>query len=340
MSKMLLLHILILIGCSTDPDKTGDMTSDPESGSVAYVDSNGTSNTVCSLTKPCAYVSEALETERSIIHIHGTIYEKIVMSEERSVTLLGDEAIIASPDGLGPLLYVTQQNTEVRVKNVTFTGVTDQRYAAIQMDTANPSLSLTHVIVEHNAGRGIVVYDGSLTLSRSMIIDNTSGGLDIDNNGGFFVVVGNVFVDNGWQNSFVGGISIIARESGLDKLEFNTIYRNTAETGNAPAIFCSLGNDFVIRNNIIVDNVAFDSLDQINGCSYEYTLSSVKPLQGKGNFSEDPMFIDVSRRDYHLRLNSPAIGAADPTTDLRGETQLDLDDQQRTKPASVGAYEY
>jgi hypothetical protein len=51
----------------------------------------------------------------------------------------------------------------------------------------------------------------------------------------------------------------------------------------------------------------------------------------------DPRFANPSQGDLHLLPMSPAIGAADPASDLTGIAARDLDGDIRTKPADIGA---
>jgi hypothetical protein len=53
----------------------------------------------------------------------------------------------------------------------------------------------------------------------------------------------------------------------------------------------------------------------------------------------DPMFVNTTTGDLHLRAGSPALGAADPTSNLSGPAERDLDGDVRRAPADIGADE-
>jgi len=88
-----------------------------------------------------------------------------------------------------------------------------------------------------------------------------------------------------------------------------------------------------ISNGIFWDNI----LDDLSGCQATYScVQRFNP--GKGNFSEDPLFVDAGNGDYHLRsargrywpehdvwvldeVTSPCIDAGDPAADFSKEPE-------------------
>jgi hypothetical protein len=79
------------------------------------------------------------------------------------------------------------------------------------------------------------------------------------------------------------------------------------------AIFVEDKSQLTVRNSIIWGNTReFDTA--LDGT---YTIeSSVTTEPGTGNLSVDPLFVDPSNGDYHLRSGSPAIGAGSDDTNM------------------------
>lgn len=334
MKAMLLIQVLILVGCSVSEPPADSNTAGP----TAFVDAKGTDNTICSFDKPCSKIMSALATKRPIVHIHGTISERITIKDGQLVTILGDQAILTSK--VGPVLVIFGNDNRVTIKDVIFSDVHDRQVPVIQMNSPASLLYLTHVTVEHNASVGIeVVGGGNFILTRSIISTNTGGGVVVDGEV-TFQIVGNIFYGNGSPSSIVGAIDIVAGGSPQNKLAFNTFYRNTVETG--PAITCYAGA-FTAVNNIIFNNTSPNGQNQQvgEGCAHKYSLIFPGDVLGTGNISVDPMFENpADGSDLHPIIRSPVIGAADPNSELSGLAELDLDDMPRTKPATMGAYQF
>jgi len=102
-----------------------------------------------------------------------------------------------------------------------------------------------------------------------------------------------------------------------------------------------LPRPFTARNNILSGNGTLNNLEQVGGtCAHAYSIirpGTVPP--GMGNSSMDPLFENTLTGDLHLEAGSPALGAADPGSDLGGLAGRDLDGDPRTAPADLGADE-
>ena len=51
------------------------------------------------------------------------------------------------------------------------------------------------------------------------------------------------------------------------------------------------------------------------------------------------MFVNTTTGDLHIMNGSPAMGAADPASDLPAPAARDMDGQPRNAPADIGADE-
>jgi hypothetical protein len=123
-------------------------------------------------------------------------------------------------------------------------------------------------------------------------------------------------------------------------LEFNSFTHNKALGGFGSAISCAVSS-FTARNNIMSDNSTPTNLEQVSGpCTHAYSITSPGAIPpGPSNSNRDPMFRNAAAGDLHLMPGSPALGAADPASDLTGPAELDIDGDRRTGPADIGADE-
>lgn len=88
-------------------------------------------------------------------------------------------------------------------------------------------------------------------------------------------------------------------------------------------------------------NATATNMEQVGGtCMHTYSI--VRPGMvppGPGNSSMDPLFVNTTTGDLHLGPGSPALRAADPSSDLGGLAARDIDGDIRTAPAEIGADE-
>jgi hypothetical protein len=338
MRKTFLLLILVLANCSTD--------SQEDLGPAAYVDVKGFPNSDCSIESPCSTIKAALDTNRPLIYIHGTINERVLINNEseerRKVTILGNHAIITANDFVDRPLMTIKGRIDVTIRDVIFSDVRDSRVAAIDVPpSGSPSLTLIHVSIGNNAGMAASISTGNFTMTRSVVFNNSGGGVELDGTT-TYQIVGNLFYGNGGFGEVVGALSAFTYDSPQNVIAFNTFVNNFALDNIGSSIDC-LGT-VVARNNIVYAN-GYIIPNQLIGCYFEYNLLSdnIDAVPGIGNIvTEEPekLFIDFDRRDFHPTFESPAIGAADPNADLTGLSKLDLDDVPRTAPATVGAYQF
>jgi hypothetical protein len=332
--------------------------------SVAYVEPApaGTDNTNCTKLTPCTTVAKALATNRRFVKFHGTIDE--VVSINQNVTLLADPGAKLTSTTNGVLLEI-RGSSQVAVYDLEISGASGMNNPGISLPAGNTAtVSLTRATVSCNQaggisatggtltvtqstisgsqgcsqGTGIIASGSSLTILRSTFRGNQGGGISQMN--GTFVVIGNVFFNNGGNTSLIGGISIGTSTNAANRLEFNSFALNTTADGVGPAIQCLAGT-FNARNNILSDNrTPTAQADQFAG-TCTHTFSIMRP--GKvptGNSGSDPLFADPAKGDLHIPSGSPARRAADPGSDLTGIASHDIDGVVRVSPADIGAYEF
>ena len=126
----------------------------------------------------------------------------------------------------------------------------------------------------------------------------------------------------------------------------NTIIANSAGTLDDPGfgggIYCRYGAYPIIKNTILWGNSPEEIYLGKDG-SINVTYSDIQGgWAGEGNIDDDPLFVnpDPANGDYHLRYNSPCIGAGTldpnmPDTDIEGSPRPN---PPGSKP-DMGAYE-
>jgi hypothetical protein len=329
---------------------------------VAYVSSTGADNSTCDRVTPCASIAAALTTGRHYVKIHGTIDGAVVVDRARTITLLSDAGAMLTRGAGGDVLTVRDPGTSLAIYDLAITGA---QSASVGVSLAAvATLSLIRVTVSNNAaggiasageltidrssivnngsgGPGISITGGSLSLAQSLVSGNRAGGVDVTGTMARFAIVSNKFVSNGSGDnggSLIGAVNIRANFSSANLLEFNTFYKNLSTDGVGAAIQCA-PSAFAARANIMFNNGTAANLDPTSGtCAHVYSVANPGTLPpGTGNQTGDPMFVSPTSGDFHLQAASPAIGAASPLAPLTGLSARDFDDHPRTPPVNPGA---
>jgi hypothetical protein len=306
-----------------------------DSSSVAFVAPTGTDNAQCSNMMPCRTVAAALQLGRPYVKLSGTTFEAVTIDQGRTVKLLADDGAKLTRASGGPIILVKDNNTSLSIYDLTISDAPAGQSGIVAMGGASVSLVRTELL--NNPGFGISCDGCSLSVAQSTITSNTGGGIIVQN--GTFVIVGNMISGNG--SLFVpGGIFINTGQSPVNRLEFNTLNGNIAQGGTGTGIQCTAGA-FTARNNIISDNGSTGNLEQVGGgCTHAHSIVRPGALPaGPSNSASDPMFVNMASGNLHLKPDSPALGAADPASDLTGPAARDIDGQLRKAPADIGADE-
>lgn len=334
-------HVCLPDGACADPQQ------------VAYVSATG-SGTACTQAAPCGSVASAVATNRPIAKLSGAITGPARL-ESKTLIILADPGASLVPGGGEDVLDVV--GGDVAVYDLAFKGaggaIRDLVSASngarltlirVSLDDSDDSGLSTDtgamVVVAQSTIRGsrdtgITARGGSLTVTQSVVHDNARGGITVSN--ASFAIVGNVVFRNGGTSSGVGGIAINNSSAMPGRLEFNSFSQNSAPSGAAPGVQCSAPG-FTARNNILSNN-GISTSNQVSGtCAHTYSIMRPGMLPtGTGNLAVDPMFVDPTLGNLHLKPGSPAQRAADPSSDLTGSAARDLDGEARIAPADIGA---
>lgn len=211
-----------------------------------------------------------------------------------------------------------------------------------------------------NEAAGIQIDGGNgWTLSRNMVRDNLSYGIEIANvNGNDNYLVYNICDSNWNANGY--GIGIFGGNGTSTFYLYNNTVYNSAASGKG--IYCDTG-DFTMRNNLVQNlasgrvlikltanitgydgdnnqfyNGAGGNIFHWNGTDYtNLTDFRAASSEGANTISSNPLMTDPANNDFTLQSGSPCRNVGTDvslTTDYAGVTV-----PQETNPA-IGAYEY
>jgi len=158
----------------------------------------------------------------------------------------------------------------------------------------------------------------TFSIDRSLIDGTSFYGLYLINS---TVTVSNTFVTNSGASS-QGGIVINGSSGVIDHV---TLAGDTASMAGGQAIRCTDGN-VAIRSSIIFGN---GSPAVEDACLVGHSI--VDPGYagpGTGNLTMDPLYVAPATHDYHIQAGSPAVGLADPAS----QVTHDYDGDPRPNP--------
>jgi len=206
-------------------------------------------------------------------------------------------------------------------------------YLAGEVEVTGNRVEGNRVGIDYSWGGGIIVYgdDTSATLRANVVTDNLAlsagSGVFVDD-GADATLVGELYyanrcaadggsgllVDSGGETPTVVEVvnATIARHDCPDPaLGGNAILAEISEEGDPPP-------EVTVTNSILWGNAGSDVLSM--GASVDVTYSLVEEaVDGEGNVSDDPRFVDPARGDFRLEPGSPAVDAGDPASTYDAE---------------------
>jgi hypothetical protein len=283
--------------------------------------------------RPCARIDEALvqvDAERRFILLAPGTYNQTVAMPSFTVTIVGPEAII---DGTGfdvPAAVAVSDESNVTIDGVTI-GHPGASFDGGAIRCVDSTLTLRRVIARDsgsfgvssegcaltvrdsrilaNQSLGLTVNAGELTLERSWIDGNATGGMMLSSPA---VIRDNLFTSNGAINQYNGAIRGEFAKAGTQILiAYNTFAGNACEGFETAIISCVAGT--TLSSNIIVDSTVNTGGDIVR-CPDGVVSSNLTDvaIEAPGNILGEPLFVSPVRGDYHVAPRSPAVDGGDP----------------------------
>jgi hypothetical protein len=225
------------------------------------------------------------------------------------------------------------RNRFERGGNTAISGNTIGRYDS-PLATGN---SIERVVIDRNTVLqqnhwAIILNGGTDNASENVIEDvritNNVIARGVGTGGGGILMIGG---DVGGTSNRVDHVEITNNTIVFNEGAGVALADNPGGTGNSV-------KNVIIRNSIFWPNV-FDLHQSLTPADVENCITANQDLIGlNGNFSADPRFVDPGQGDFHLQVDSPAIGKGT----IEGAPCVDLDGFARLGDGKVdiGAYEF
>jgi cysteine-rich repeat protein len=289
-----------------------------------------------SMTRPFCTISGAANAPRAtaIVVRAGVYNEQIHLSGVR-FTLLADKGAVLQSNA-SPTLTLDSRSV-VSIDRLTVRGGATSGGGIVVSDQGT-NVTLTRAQIGPSSALGVRVTSGAaLTLERSLVTENSGGGLALESSAPYRVV-NDIIVQNGTDTSSVGGVALVASPDG-SKLVNDTIADNRMMNGARGAgVRCDVPAELI--NDIVWGNsggpVSFDQCHL--GHSDVGPLTGATPDLGT-SFSLDPELT----ADFHIAPTSPCKDHGDPTgvepQGVAPNVDYDGDPRPQGQAVDVGADE-
>lgn len=294
-----------------------------DNASVAYVDPTAApANTQCTLAEKCSTIAAALLTKRPFVKLVGGIVEQVPVINTTQVTFIAEPGTTLTRANSGITLSIAN-GSEVAIYELAIIGNDE---TGIAVDKSVLRLVRSSVSGCNRKDRqALEARTGStLIVSRCSIFANQGGGIFTDGATTFNIT--NTFIyRNGADDSAVGGASLGASTSGLNRFEMNTVVDNrVTTTANAGGLHCAASlrapNNIVARNYAGgLTGLANSNKPGIGGCNLGESLVSTDITDYRFVMPDGP-----GPWDYHLQPGSSVIDsgvATDITVDVDGDAR-------------------
>lgn len=295
---------------------------------VAYVAAGGNDAGACTLDSPCGTITAAATKGKPYIKVQNDLSEAVSL-DNANVTILAEPGATIRRSTTGPI-FDLRGTSNITIRDLTIREGLGTTGHGIVVGTGEPvNLILDGVYIVGNTGAGLIVQGGTLSMSRSVVSGNASGGGNI---AATFNITNSLFVANGSATSVVGGLQL--SPVGTVTFKFNTVANNTSSTAirGINCVFAVTGTNTIVSNNEVGST-----------CSFEYSLFDAAVSVSGTNRAGDPKFKNTLATsalmpDYFRILpTSDAVDGGDPASTMM--TDIDGDARPHGNAPDIGADE-
>ena len=342
-----------------------------DGSSVLYASPTGAGSASCDITDPCS-ITQALAAagpSRHVVKLAVGTYNASIAISGKTVDIHGDGATLQGISGQQGVKISDGANVVVEgLKIVELSNDIAFNCGISQSGAAMPVVTLDRVDVETeylaisdnpcvlaitrsqvNVGLSSpqasigVQAPGTVTVDRTIV----NGGAElIAFDTGALMKITNSVIEN--QNGSDGALvsQLLGSAPGSITVSFSTILNSLVKCGTNPGTPpCMSGGDpgVCLDSTIVLNTGSGAPSDTITGptcvANYVIAMPQSTALTGANNkLGVDPMLVDPASGDYHLKPNSPAVDAADPTATATPD--LDGTPRPQGSRADIGAFEY
>ena len=313
---------------------------------IRYASPSGTPADPCARLLPCSLdkASSSVDAGHPYIVLLPGIHTASASFDAQKATICGNNATIDT----NVALLRASRGSSVNVRDLKLIGGNVPDYTVINNDSSE--ILLDGVTIDLSSGgvyaidsnsssstfvrkskivHGFMRINGTLTIDESFLLDSSIG------------LIQNKNISSITNSVFVSSYEIISIEelSDSDSSGGAWIASNTFVGGS---ISCGTGmaasKTKYFESNILFNTVVGETMPV---CHYNFNLLvPARSLGGMGNITGDPKFMNGASNDFHLRVGSSAIDAANPAP-LTSNTH-DYDGKPRSQGgrSDIGAFEY
>ena len=234
--------------------------------------------------------------------------------DSKEATLIGNNSTLAYSQN--DLSISISNGGKLHLRNLTISdsyplGGADSPTAFFCSNCDNSKITLNHVTV--NINTYYLFNDITITVLNSDISANRFYARHAAVDSSTFTNTAIQFGSSTFANSVFISTQLFLNTSG-DTGSVSTLIANTFANSQVRFETAVSGNHLVIDSNIL-----YNTTNSTTNTTFQHNLSMPDLALGGDNISGDPMFVDPSTNDFHLKLGSPAINAADPTVAVDDE---------------------
>ncbi len=246
------------------------------------------------------------------------------------------QGVIVLHDGGAGVDHVESVTVPAGV-TVAFMRAADQAEVPSWQGQAGPALTVEAGAVVYLQGieisgtqsgqAGIVVKGGQLWVDRARVINNSGGGIVVDDGGALVL-----------RNSFVGGnvtdVDALRVEDGSARINYTTLAGGAIASA---AIRCAIGQTIDVRNSLLISRQVAPEVDCL-GASFESNAleTTMAGNTGLGEMMDLSWFAGYGAGDLHLAAPPAALRTA--ATWQPGDPIVDIDGDPR--PTDDGTEDY